>query len=488
MRSMIRSVGIKTILLLSIVAPATFAAVQTTSNYKADEVIVKYKDGVRRNRMAMESIYDTAGVVQVKRFLGGTRQIEQLVLEKGTDVKAVVADLEKNPAVEYAQPNYILKALPIKTASATQPSATGGMPCIPGMDVPGCDPGACIIPNFPPGCKDGGGGGNPTPPGDEPTPPATGRPPLTDRPGEPSPGADPALDQAYGISKIHAPEAWKITPGSQSMIVAVIDTGVDYNHEDLSFNMWRNPNPDSKAKDVVGYDFIHNDGLPFDDHSHGTHCSGVIGAVGNNGKGISGVNQRVSIMALKFLSAEGSGDTAGAIKAIDYAVTHGAKVLSNSWGGKGDDDNKGLRDAIQRAEDKDVLFIAAAGNDGTNNDTDKTYPASLNAPNMINVAATDSNDGLAYFSNTGSQSVQVGAPGVDVYSSVPGNKYAKMSGTSMACPHVAGASALLWSAHPKWTHKEVKARLMESVDKIPSLEGKTVTGGRINIAKALGSN
>ncbi|MBI3557049.1 MAG: S8 family serine peptidase [Deltaproteobacteria bacterium] len=252
--------------------------------------------------------------------------------------------------------------------------------------------------------------------------------------------------------------------------------------------MWRNPTPDSKTNDVVGFDFIHNDGLPFDDHSHGTHCSGVIGAVGNNGKGISGVNQRVSIMALKFLSAEGSGDTAGAIKAIDYAVAHGAKVLSNSWGGKGDDDNKGLRDAIQRAEDKDVLFIAAAGNDGTNNDTDKTFPASLNAPNMISVAATDSSDGLAYFSNTGSQSVQVGAPGVDVYSSVPGNKYSKMSGTSMACPHVAGASALLWSAHPTWTHKEVKARLMESVDKIPSLEGKTVTGGRINIAKALGSN
>jgi len=358
------------------------------------------------------------------------------------------------------------------------------------MDIPGCDPKACLFPNFPPGCEDGGGGGgNPQPPGDDPTPqpPATGRPPVADKPAEPTPGADPDLGQAYGIAKIGAPKAWEVTKGSSSMVVAVIDTGIDYNHSDLSFNVWRNPNPDKKVNDLVGFDFIHNDGLPFDDHSHGTHCSGVIGAVGNDGKGISGVNQRVSIMGLKFLSAEGSGDTAGAIKAIDYAITHGAKVLSNSWGGKGDDDNKGLRDAIQRAEDKDVLFIAAAGNDGTNNDTDQTFPASLNAPNMISVAATDSSDDLAYFSNTGAKSVQVGAPGVDVYSTVPGNKYAKMSGTSMACPHVAGAAALVWSAHPQWTHKEVKARLMESVDKIPALEGKTVTGGRINVARAVGA-
>ena len=200
---------------------------------------------------------------------------------------------------------------------------------------------------------------------------------------------------------------------------------------------------------------------------------------------MSGVNQRVSIMALKFLSGEGSGDTAGAIKAVDYAIEHGAKVLSNSWGGRGDDDNKGLRDAIKRAEDKDVLFIAAAGNDGTNNDNDPVYPAAFNAPNMLTVAATDSKDALAYFSNTGAKSVHVGAPGLDVYSTVPGNKYAKLSGTSMACPHVAGAAALVWSTNPKMTYKEVKDKLMNSVDKIPALAGKTVTGGRINVAKAV---
>ncbi|MBI3543067.1 MAG: S8 family serine peptidase [Deltaproteobacteria bacterium] len=466
------------------VAATAFGAVRSTSEYKPDEIIVKYKSNVRRSRLAMEGIYLTVNVVKVKRFGSQMRQFEQLILEEGTDLNNAIAALEKDPSVEYAQPNYILKALPVEVAQEAKP-APAGIPCIPGMDIPGCDPKACLFPNFPPGCKDSGGG---QPPGEDPKPPGGGgRPPVADKPADPAPGADPDLDKAWGIAKIHAPEAWKVTPGSQSMVVAVIDTGIDYNHDELSFNVWRNPAPDAKLNDVVGFDFIHNDGLPFDDHAHGTHCSGVIGAVGNNGKGISGVNQRVSIMGLKFLSAEGSGDTAGAIKAIDYAVTHGAKVLSNSWGGKGDDDNKGLRDAIQRAEDKDVLFIAAAGNDGTNNDTDQTFPASLNAPNMISVAALDSNDGLAYFSNTGAKSVQVGAPGVDVYSTTPGNKYQKMSGTSMACPHVAGAAALLWSAHPQWTHKEVKARLMESVDKLPSLEGKTVTGGRINVAKALGA-
>ena len=146
------------------------------------------------------------------------------------------------------------------------------------------------------------------------------------------------------------------------MVVAVIDTGIDYNHEDLSFNVWRNPNP--TKGDVVGFDFIHNDGIPYDDQGHGSHCAGTIGAVGGNGVGVSGVNQRVSIMGVKFLSAEGSGTTEGAIQAIDYAVEHGAKVLSNSWGGPSDGSNNALQDSIKRAQDKGVLFIAAAGNDG----------------------------------------------------------------------------------------------------------------------------
>jgi subtilisin family serine protease len=200
------------------------------------------------------------------------------------------------------------------------------------------------------------------------------------------------------------------------------------------------------------------------------------------------VNQRVSIMAVKFLSGEGSGTTADAIKGIDYAISRGAKVLSNSWGGKGDDGNAALSDAIKRAQDKGVLFVAAAGNDGTNNDSDPTFPASFNLDNMITVAATSETDGLAYFSNTGSKSVHVGAPGTNVYSTIPGNKYAKLSGTSMACPHVAGAAALVWSHFPNADYKEIKRRLMDSGDALGALSGKTVTGKRINVYKALGGS
>lgn len=296
--------------------------------------------------------------------------------------------------------------------------------------------------------------------------------------------ADPELSKAYGLGKIGAPEAWKTWQGSKDMIVAVIDTGIDYNHEDLAFNVWRNPNP--TKNDIVGFDFVHNDGLPFDDNQHGTHTSGTVGAVGGNGKGVSGVAPKVSIMALKFLSGEGSGTTADAIRAIDYAIEHGAKVLSNSWGGKGDDGNQALKDSIERARAKDVLFVAAAGNDGTDNDgRDPSFPAAFDNDNLISVAATDASDQMAFFSNYGAKTTHVAAPGVNIYSTVPGNKYAQLSGTSMACPHVAGAAALIWSKNPTWNYKKVKEVLMKTVDPLPSLKGKTVTGGRINVLKAL---
>jgi subtilisin family serine protease len=334
-------------------------------------------------------------------------------------------------------------------------------------------PTPCIFPgiDYPPGCGDSAGP----------------KPALQPAPAEVNPPvADPDLSKAYGISKIGATGAWNTFRGSKDFVVAVIDTGADYNHKDLSFNMWRNPNPSDK-QDVVGYDFVHNDGLPYDDNKHGTHTAGTIGAVGGNGIGVSGVNQRVSIMALKFLSGQGSGTTADAIRAIDYAISHGAKVLSNSWGGKADQDNSALRDAIVRAQSANVLFVAAAGNDGGNNDNESEadYPAAFNTDNMIAVAATDANDSLAKFSNVGAKTVHVAAPGVNVYSTIPGDKYASLSGTSMACPHVAGAAALIWAKNPTWTYQQVKAALMSTVDQVPSLKGKTVTGGRINVQKAL---
>ena len=183
-------------------------------------------------------------------------------------------------------------------------------------------PTPCVFPGlpYPPGCDDGSA--------------PTERPALQPAPAEVNPPvADPDLDKAYGLAKIGATDAWKTHKGSKDMLVAVIDTVPIHNHEDLSFNMWRNPTPSDK-NDVVGFDFVHNDGLPYDDNEHETHTSGTIGAVGGNGKGVSGVNQRVSIMAVKFLSGEGSGTTADAVRAIDYAVDHGAKVLSKAGAAK----------------------------------------------------------------------------------------------------------------------------------------------------------
>jgi subtilisin family serine protease len=472
------------------------AAVANAAEFRAGEIIVKYKDGAVRTRSAMNSLYDAAGVKSVKRYRGVMKGFEQIVLSEDVKLQDALAAFQLHAAVEYAQPNYILRALPI-SSPRVQPGVNDepipglpSIPCIPGFDIPGCDPNAkipCLIPGipFPPGCEDGGGGGDN--PGDPNNPPAN-KPELQAPPADVNPPvADPELAKAYGLEKIGATQAWAEHKGSKAFIVADIDTGIDYNHEDLAFNVWRNPNPGPK-NDVAGYDFVHDDGLPFDDNEHGTHTSGTIGAVGGNGKGVSGVAQRVSIMGLKFLAGDGSGTTADAIRAIDYAVEHGAKVLSNSWGGKGDEDNKALYDAIERAKAKDVLFIAAAGNDGADNDgRNPSYPAAFDNDNLISVAATDKNDGLAFFSNFGKKTTHVAAPGVNVYSTIPGGKYKNASGTSMACPHVAGAAALVWSKNPTWTYKQVKDALMSTVDKLPALAEKTVTGGRINVLKALRS-
>lgn len=431
------------------------------SEYVPGEVIVKYKSGWIRSRSDMNALYQSAGIQSVRRLKGNASGMEQLRFDaQSVKMDDVINTLQKDDSVEYVQPNYILRALPVGESSE-EVANVGSLNGIP-----------CLFPGFPPGCEDSA------------APPAN-RPPVQAPPAEVKPPvADPNLGQAYGISKVGAPEAWKTHAGSKGIVVAVIDTGVDYNHEDLSFNVWRNPNP--KQNDVVGFNFVHNDGLPYDDNKHGTHCAGTVGAVGGNGKGVSGVSQRVSIMALKFLSGQGSGTTADAIRAIDYAVNNGAKVLSNSWGGRGDDGNKALFDSIERAKAKNVLFIAAAGNDGINNDgSNPSVPASFTNDNLIAVAATDRNDALASFSNYGKRTTHLAAPGVGVYSTTPSNRYEMLSGTSMACPHVAGAAALVWSKNPKMSYKQVKEILLSSTDKIAALQTKTVSGGRLNVLNAL---
>jgi len=294
---------------------------------------------------------------------------------------------------------------------------------------------------------------------------------------------------------IDAPEAWEYKTGGK-VVVAIIDTGVDYNHPDLIANMWINPDeiPDNKIDDdengciddIYGCDFANDDGDPFDDHSHGTHVAGTIAAVGDNSRGIVGVSWTAQIMALKFLTSRGSGSIAGAIAAIQYATKMGAQLSNNSWGGGGY--SQALHDAIKAAGEKGILFIAAAGNDyGNNNDVSPVYPASYNLDNIIAVAATDHNDKLAVFSNYGLKTVDLGAPGVNIYSTTPHNTYKSFNGTSMATPHVSGAISLLWAKCSKLTHTDVKNAIQGSVDKVSALSGKTLTGGRLNVHKALES-
>jgi subtilisin family serine protease len=291
---------------------------------------------------------------------------------------------------------------------------------------------------------------------------------------------------------IDAPEAWNITTGSSNVVVAVIDSGVNYVHPDLRNQIWTNireipgngidDDGNGYVDDYYGYDFSQKDSDPNDENGHGTHCAGIIAAEGNNSIGVSGVNWRCRIMPCRFLDASGSGTVADAIEAINYAVENGANVLSNSWGGGGY--SEALKAAIENAKEHNVLFVAAAGNSATDNDASPTYPSSYLVSNVVSVAATDHLDQLAYFSCYGKQSVHVSAPGVNILSTLPGG-YGWCSGTSMATPFVSGTAALLLSAYPGISVAELKNRLIWSGDILPELEGKTLTGRRLNAYKAL---
>ena len=310
---------------------------------------------------------------------------------------------------------------------------------------------------------------------------------------------DPRFGELWGMhntgqsggtpdADIDAPEAWDLATNSD-VVVGVIDTGVDYNHVDLATNIFvnageiaaNNIDDDNNGfiDDVHGWDFVNNDNNPMDDNGHGTHCSGTIGGIGNNGVGVVGVSWTVKIMPLKFLDAGGFGNTGDAIEAVEYATMMGVKITSNSWGGGGQD--QALSEAIEAAGNAGALFIAAAGNNASNNDNFPFFPASYPLDNIISVASTDRRDNMSGFSNFGLNSVDLGAPGTDILSTFPGNTYGTISGTSMATPHVSGAAALLWAAAPEFTHMEVKQTIMESVDVIPALQGRTVTGGRLNV-------
>lgn len=293
---------------------------------------------------------------------------------------------------------------------------------------------------------------------------------------------------------IDAPEAWQKTTGiSNGPIIAVIDTGVDYNHPDLVNNIWTNPGEipgngidddgNGVIDDVHGYNAYDQTGDPMDGHSHGTHCAGTIAAEGNNGKGVVGVNWKATIMPVKIFNDRGSTDAAAIIRGINYATNNGARITSNSWGGGAA--NPAIEEAFRKSS---ALHIMAAGNSGSNNDVSPHYPSSYNLDNNIAVAATDRNDKMAYFSCYGKESVDIAAPGVDIYSTVPGGGYGNKSGTSMATPHVTGAAGLLLAMDPNMSNDEIKTRLLEGADKVAGLDGKVATGARLNINNAMEYN
>jgi subtilisin family serine protease len=309
---------------------------------------------------------------------------------------------------------------------------------------------------------------------------------------------DPRYSEQWGYSKIKAPQAWDRKTDSGNVIVAVIDTGVDYLHPEIAANMWKNPGetPDNGidddgngvVDDVFGANFSTDTttGDPMDDNRHGTHVAGTIGAVSDNNLGVAGINWGTRIMALKFLAANGSGTTAGAIRAIEYGIGMKANIMNNSWGGGGF--SRALEDAIKAANQAGILFAAAAGNSGADNDSSPFYPANYDVPNVLSVMATDQNDNKAGFSHFGRTTVDLGAPGVDILSTTPGGNYASFNGTSMATPHVAGAAALVLGDQPSLSVMDLKQRLMSTADIIPALSGLSVTGGRLNLVAALGSS
>jgi len=432
---------------LILITSTTILLAQEKTNYSQTEFLVKYK--TTSSETARKSFRKNIKADHKRTFKNVN--IELWGIDEKSSIEKTIRELKKNEIIEYIEPNYIIE-----------------------LDE--------IIPN------------------------------------------DPDFYQLWGLhntgqqggltdADIDAPEAWDVTTSSSSVVVAIVDTGIDWKHEDLVDNIWNNLGEDADGDgqilewngsqwqfdsgdinnidddgngyvdDFVGWDFRNNDNNPFDDHSHGTHVAGTVGANGNNNIGMSGVSWDVKLAALKFLSASGSGSTSDAISCIEYAVDNGIPISNNSWGG-GSFSNA-LYDMIEYANQNNHLFIAAAGNNSNNNDDILYYPSSYDLDNIISVASTDRHDNLSYFSNYGIFNVDIGAPGSSIFSTTPNNNYAIKNGTSMATPHIAGAASLVWGLHPDKSHLDIKDAILNSVDVTDALVGKCLSNGRLNLNELL---
>jgi subtilisin family serine protease len=390
------------------------------------ELIVRYKNGVSQSRREQaESAIPSLARVQHLTLIGADH-----LRVSAISADEALARLRANPDVAYAEPNYYVYAQ--------------------------------MIPNDPSfaqlwGMKNTGQGGG------------------------------------YAGADIKATLAWDLYTGDPGLRIGVIDTGIDYTHPDLAANVWTNPGEtpgngrdddgNGYVDDVHGYDFVNHDGDPMDDGFHGTHVAGTIGAVGNNGVGVTGVAWRCRMVAIKFMDASGVGTEADAIAAIGYSVTVGCKLTNNSWGNMSG--GQALLDAINAAGAAGQLMVFAAGNNGWNIDAVPFYPPSYVAPNMITVTSTDGRDLRPTLTNYGAATVNLGAPGYSIYSCKPGALYQSLNGTSMAAPHVTGAAALAMGRSPYATISQIRQLILASTDPIASMSGLTSTGGRLNAYKVL---
>ncbi len=295
---------------------------------------------------------------------------------------------------------------------------------------------------------------------------------------------------------IHAINAWDLWTGGPDLRIAVLDTGVDYNHPDLVANIWTNPGEvpnngldddgNGWVDDVHGYDTCNDDSDPMDDNYHGTHVAGTIGAVGDNGLGVAGVNWQCRIVAVKILGPDGNGYVSDAVEGLEYVIDNGIRVSNNSWGTIAPFD-QALYDAIAQTQSIGHLFVAAAGNFfGRDIDINPVIPASFDLPNMITVASIDNDGLLSALSVVGTVSVDLAAPGVNILSTIPNGDYGYSTGCSMATPHVTGTVALIMGRRPDLTWLQVRDRILNTTQPLSTLTGRTATGGFLNAAAALG--
>lgn len=417
-------------------------SLNTLAEHRVGEVVVKIKksNGFTAEASALNAI-SNLNVLDIRTSKTNS-QFHTIRIANEQDLSAAITALNSQPSVEYAEPNYIYRTFQVQ-ASAT-PNDTD-FAKLWGMQNTGQ-----------PDPKDGQVG---------------------------KAGVDIDVTRLWDMG---------IT-GKLSTLIAVIDTGVDFTHPDLAANIFTNAGEvagngkdddnNGFVDDVHGYDFANNKGNGMDDHYHGTHCAGTIAGVGNNGTGVAGVNWNASVLPVKFLAADGSGTLEHAVQAIQYATLMKANVMSNSWGGGGF--SQALKDAIQEASNKGIVFVAAAGNDSSNNDAAPTYPASYDVPNVIAVAAIDNLEKKAYFTNYGAKSVHVAAPGVNIYSTAPNNSYKVLSGTSMATPHVSGIVGLLLSHEPTLTPTDVRERLVKTSVRATELKKVSLSKGRVSAYNAV---